>query len=87
VLPPTSLVDPAEALAEARRESQAATADATSAGTFSGRPFDPTAEVGQRPEQGGPRHTGEQAPAPAYPPVPPVPPVPPTPEQGTPPAP
>lgn len=70
-LPPTSLVDPAEALAEARRESQAATADATSAGTFSGRPFDPVAEAGQRPEPGTARHTG-----PAVPPVPPVPPSP-----------
>ncbi len=67
-LPPTVLVDPAEALAEARRESQAATADATSAGTFSGRPFDPVAEAGQRPEPGAARHTGA--------PVPPVPPGP-----------
>lgn len=51
-LPPITLPDPAEALAEAQRESQAATADATSAGTFSGRPFDPVAEAGQRPQPG-----------------------------------
>ncbi len=70
-LPPSALVDHAEALAEARRESQAATADATSAGTFSGRPFDPVAETGQRPESGSARHTGATA-APAVPPVPPV---------------
>ncbi|RMI00507.1 SPFH/Band 7/PHB domain protein, partial [Cellulomonas triticagri] len=44
--------DPKEALAEARRESLAATADATSAGTYSGRPFDPVAEAGQRPQPG-----------------------------------
>jgi regulator of protease activity HflC (stomatin/prohibitin superfamily) len=58
-LPPVALTDPAEALAEAKRESAAATADATSAGTLTGRPFDPAAELGQRP--GGaavpPRHT------------------------------
>ncbi|QHT55583.1 SPFH/Band 7/PHB domain protein [Cellulomonas sp. H30R-01] len=51
-LPPVALTDPAEALAEARRESAAATADATSAGTLSGRPFDPTVELGQRPGGG-----------------------------------
>lgn len=51
-LPPVSLTDPAEALAEARRESAAATADATSAGTLSGRPFDPSVELGQRPGGG-----------------------------------
>lgn len=50
-LPATALTDPAEALAEARRESQAATADATRAGTFSGRPSDPGAEAGQRPHR------------------------------------
>lgn len=66
-LPPVALTDPKEALAEARRESEAATADATSAGTFSGRPFDPVAESGQRPQSGTPRHTS--------PPVPPVPPA------------
>lgn len=51
-LPPVALTDPKEALAEARRESQAATADATSAGTYSGKPFDPVAEAGQRPRPG-----------------------------------
>lgn len=51
-LPPVALTDPAEALAEARRESAAATADATSAGTLSGRPFDPSVELGQRPGGG-----------------------------------
>ncbi|MBO0925572.1 SPFH/Band 7/PHB domain protein [Cellulomonas sp. zg-ZUI199] len=51
-LPPVSLTDPGEALAEARRESAAATADATSAGTLSGVPFDPAAERGQRPGAG-----------------------------------
>jgi len=48
-LPSVALKDPAEALAEARRDSQAATEDATSAGTLSGLPFDPSAELGQRP--------------------------------------
>ena len=48
-LPPTALADPAVALAEARRMSEAAAADATSAGTLSGFPFDPDAEAGQRP--------------------------------------
>ncbi|WP_066589258.1 SPFH domain-containing protein [Cellulomonas timonensis] len=48
-LPSVALKDPAEALAEARRDSQAATEDATSAGTLSGLPFDPGAELGQRP--------------------------------------
>jgi hypothetical protein len=43
------LTDPSEALAEARRQAEAATADATSAGTRSGSPFDPSAERGQRP--------------------------------------
>ena len=44
-LPPTALTDPAEALAEARRQSEAATRDATSAGTLSGHRFDPSAEA------------------------------------------
>ncbi|MBU4336166.1 MAG: SPFH/Band 7/PHB domain protein, partial [Actinobacteria bacterium] len=48
-LPEVTLTDPKVALAEARRESAAATADATSAGVFSGAPFDPSAEAGQRP--------------------------------------
>ncbi|WP_028048076.1 SPFH domain-containing protein [Cellulomonas sp. URHD0024] len=51
-LPATTLTDPAEALAEARRESAAATADATSSGTLSGVPFDPAAELGQKPGSG-----------------------------------
>lgn len=45
----SALIDPGEALAEARRQAEAATADATSAGTRSGAPFDPAAERGQRP--------------------------------------
>ncbi|MCA5893468.1 SPFH/Band 7/PHB domain protein [Isoptericola sp. NEAU-Y5] len=45
----SALTDPGEALAEARRQAEAATADATSAGTRSGSPFDPGAERGQRP--------------------------------------
>ncbi|WP_407342532.1 SPFH domain-containing protein [Pengzhenrongella phosphoraccumulans] len=48
-LPPTALTDPAVALAEARREAEAATADATSAGSLSGAPFNRDAEAGQRP--------------------------------------
>ncbi|MBC7551805.1 MAG: SPFH/Band 7/PHB domain protein [Cellulomonas sp.] len=48
-LPPTALTDPAIALAEARREAEAATADATSAGSLSGSPFNRDAEAGQRP--------------------------------------
>lgn len=63
-LPPIALTDPKEALAEARRESEAATADATSAGTFSGRPFDPVAEAGQRPRHGA---TPPTTPPPAAP--------------------
>ncbi|UZN01646.1 SPFH domain-containing protein [Cellulomonas sp. S1-8] len=59
-LPPVSLTDPSEALAEARRESAAATADATSAGTLTGVPFDPGAERGQRPGTG---HAAPQQPA------------------------
>lgn len=46
-LPAMTLPEPAEALAEARRQSEAATQDATSAGTLSGRPFDRSREVGQ----------------------------------------
>jgi regulator of protease activity HflC (stomatin/prohibitin superfamily) len=45
----SALTDPGEALAEARRQAEAATADATSSGTRSGSPFDPLAEFGQRP--------------------------------------
>ncbi|GEL46570.1 hypothetical protein CHO01_16860 [Cellulomonas hominis] len=62
-LPPIALTDPKEALAEARRESEAATADATSAGTFSGRPFDPVAEAGQRPRHGATHPTTPPPPA------------------------
>lgn len=59
-----SLTDPAEALAEARRQAEAATADATSSGTRSGLPFDPQTEIGQQP--GG----REQRPAPGGAPAP-----------------
>jgi regulator of protease activity HflC (stomatin/prohibitin superfamily) len=62
----STLTDPREAVAEARRESAAATADATSAGVQSGVPFDPSVEAGQRP--GAP--VPPQAPVP--PPVPPL---------------
>ncbi|WNB86824.1 SPFH domain-containing protein [Cellulomonas sp. ATA003] len=48
-LPPTVLPDAAAALAQARRDSEAATADAVSAGTLSGSPADRRAEAGQRP--------------------------------------
>ncbi|WP_278237241.1 SPFH domain-containing protein [Isoptericola sp. AK164] len=51
----SGLQDPGEALAEARRQAEAATADATSSGTRSGSPFDPSVERGQRP-------AGEQPP-------------------------
>ncbi len=53
-LPPVSLPTAAEALAEARRQSAAATADATDAGSRSGMPFNPDVEAGQRPS-GAPR--------------------------------
>ncbi len=83
-LGPSALEDVASAVAEARRESRAATADATNAGTLSGRPFDRTAEAGQH--VGAPTRpvppTPVQAPLPpppvTGPPVPPVPPAPPT---------
>jgi regulator of protease activity HflC (stomatin/prohibitin superfamily) len=51
-LPPTVLLDPAAALAQARRDSDAATADAISAGTLSGSPADRRVEAGQRPYTG-----------------------------------
>jgi regulator of protease activity HflC (stomatin/prohibitin superfamily) len=51
-LPPTVLPDPAAALAQARRDSDAATADAINAGTLSGAPSDRRAEAGQRPYTG-----------------------------------
>jgi regulator of protease activity HflC (stomatin/prohibitin superfamily) len=47
-LPPTGLTEPSEALAEARRQSEEATRDATSAGTLSGHRFDRRAEAGQQ---------------------------------------
>lgn len=71
----TGLTDPAEALAEARRQAQAATADATIAGQRSGRPFDPATEAGQRPGAPGADAATPAAP-PASPYVPPTPPVP-----------
>jgi regulator of protease activity HflC (stomatin/prohibitin superfamily) len=49
------LLDPAEALAQAQRELKAATDDATSAGTLSGRPFDKSVEAGQGPSSTRPR--------------------------------
>lgn len=58
-----ALEDPTQALAEARRLAEAATADATSAGTQSGAPFDPSREAGQRP-------SGNQGVPPATPPMP-----------------
>lgn len=57
-----ALDDPARALAEARRQAEAATADATSAGTRSGSPFDPDAERGQRPGGPGTHAAGPQDP-------------------------
>jgi len=48
------LLDPAEALAQAQRELKAATDDATSAGTLSGRPFDRSVEAGQGPSHAAP---------------------------------
>jgi hypothetical protein len=52
VLDKPLLQDPSEALAEAQRQAEAAVADATSAGTRSGEPFDPSHERGQRPAGG-----------------------------------
>ena len=71
-LPPTALTDPAEALAEARRQSAAATEDATRSGTLSGRPFDRRVEAGQdagsppphlRPRTPDPQTAPQQAPS------------------------
>ncbi|WP_149204377.1 SPFH domain-containing protein [Actinotalea subterranea] len=67
-LPPTSLTEPSEALAEARRQSEAATRDATSAGTLSGRPRDPSVEAGQG--EGAPPEPQHRSAEP--PPVPPI---------------
>jgi regulator of protease activity HflC (stomatin/prohibitin superfamily) len=55
-----ALTDPAEALREAKRQSEAAAADATSSGTRSGLPFNPATAAGQRP-------SGEEEPPPAAP--------------------
>ena len=74
-LGPVALRDPSEALAEARRQSAAATEDASRSGIHSGLPFDPGAEAGQHPG------------VPVRPEVPPVPPVPPGPGTSPPPAP
>ncbi|WP_454043663.1 SPFH domain-containing protein [Cellulosimicrobium sp. Marseille-Q8652] len=75
-----SLTDPAEALAEARRLAEAATADATSSGTRSGLPFDPSTERGQHPggeRRATPAEPGSTSPrplggSPAAPPPPPA---------------
>ena len=61
-LPPMSLPTAAEALAEARRQSEAATADATDAGTRSGMPFNPEVEAGQRPLGAPPAPRGHSVP-------------------------
>ncbi|HLS14605.1 MAG TPA: SPFH domain-containing protein [Beutenbergiaceae bacterium] len=60
-LPETALQDPAEALRQARGEVDSATAEASSAGDRSGRPFSGAAEAGQYPE-------GEEPPVPPAPP-------------------
>lgn len=65
VLDKPLLQDPGEALAEAQRQAEAAVADATSAGTRSGEPFDPSHERGQRPGAG-------PTPPPPAPPAPPA---------------
>jgi len=70
-LGPSALADAAQAVAEARRESQAATADATSAGQLSGRPFERSAEAGQHPGAPAGAGTGQHT----APPVPPAPPA------------
>src|SRR6478609_9524104 len=62
-----SLTDPAEALAEARRQAEAATADATSSGTRSGLPFDPQTERGQHPGGAGEHRAGPPEPGAATP--------------------
>ncbi|XBH22690.1 SPFH domain-containing protein [Jonesiaceae bacterium BS-20] len=76
-----ALTDPNEALAEARRQAEAATADATSAGTRSGAPIDPATTVGQSPQAAAPPAPVRRdfaPPAPQAPVNPQVPPVPPT---------
>jgi len=69
------LTDPNEALAEARRQAEAASADATTAGTRSGAPANPLHTVGQAPS------TPVQAPVQAPRPVQHFEPQPPTPVQ------
>ena len=66
VLDEPLLQDPGEALAEAQRQAEAAVADATSAGTRSGEPFDAGSERGQRPDG------GSTTPPPPVPPAPPA---------------
>ncbi len=57
----TSLEDPDEALARARREAQQATSEANAAGERSGRPFSDSAERGQRPAEDEPPAGGRRA--------------------------
>ncbi|MDR1295352.1 MAG: SPFH/Band 7/PHB domain protein, partial [Bifidobacteriaceae bacterium] len=49
---PIDLADPSEALRAAQHAADAATSDATHAGSRSGRPFTPDAEIGQAPGTG-----------------------------------
>ncbi|GAB4085299.1 hypothetical protein GCM10028784_19290 [Myceligenerans cantabricum] len=58
------LPSPGEALAEAQRQAEAATADATESGTRSGDPFDPGAERGQRPTGSTPSRRSRTQPPP-----------------------
>ena len=90
----SALEDPTQALAEARRLAEAATADATSAGTHSGSPTDPSRSAGQQPsgshgsaptaprtlgtEGGGARYAPPVPDALEKPATPPAPPTPPT---------
>ncbi|ACV08835.1 SPFH domain-containing protein [Jonesia denitrificans] len=83
------LTDPTEALEEARRQAEAARADATTAGTRSGRPANPRSTVGQNPDEAPNNGTGQNfappAPRPVTPPQSPdqgqQPPAPPAPQQ------
>jgi len=67
-LPETSLQDPSEALREARGQVSEATAEATTAGERSGRPFSQAAEAGQVPEGEQDAGQGEDVPPPPPPP-------------------
>jgi len=67
-LPETSLQDPSEALREARGQVSEATAEATTAGERSGRPFSQAAEAGQVPEGEQDAGRGEDVPPPPPPP-------------------